>query len=588
VSYAKTSLRAEQRALRDKMRAQGLSHRQIAFEFGRRYGMRPRTAWRHAHGWSLKQAAERITAYAAQAGLDPAGNTVAMTGPHLCETENWPGHGPEPSGRRPTPYLLSLLAAVYDCAIADLLDLADYQHMRPADLVVLDKTADPDGQRGKGAPAGTQIRPRPVTQVARPPEPELVTSPSIPTPAHQLTPSATCRGAQVVNGRETEPRGAELGELGWELSYRQAREPEMRSRDSAESPAGADAWAQFPERALIEAAAHQSSEHAGWAEASNVGEATLEQLDADVRHIASDYVYAPPLPMFEEMLRVRNRIYRLLAGRQKPAATAHLHLLAGVVCGLLANASTDLGYRDAAGEQARAAWAYGEIIDHNGLRAWTRGMQALIEYWSERPRQAVRLAQSAQRYADSATAQARLCSIEARVWARLGDDRETSRCLQAAAQSWESGAGSEYLHDEVGGVFGFSDAKYRCYQGAAFMHLGQAGAALQSTSQAVELYASGPAAQRSYGAESLARIDMAAAYLLNRRLDGAANALAPVLAIPPGKRIAQFCERLTGVRRGLADPEFSGAREARDLCEQIESFCGDTVVQLPLPSAQDS
>lgn len=487
------------------------------------------------------------------------------------------------TGRRPTPYLLSLLAAVYDCTVADLLDLADYEHMRPADLLILGKTADPDGEHR--TPSGAQIRPRPVAQIARPPGPEPGTSPSSPQPAHQLASWASVHGTLVVNGGETRSGAAALNQLGWELPSRQARESVSYSGGAAQSPGGPDGWGQLPERALIESAAHQSSEHAGWAEASNVGEATLEQLDADVGRIASGYVYAPPLPMFAEMLRIRNRIYRLLAGRQKPAATAHLHLLAGIVCGLLANASTDLGYRDAAAEQARAAWAYGEIIGHNGLRAWVRGMQALIEYWSERPQHAVRLAQSAQRYADSATAQARLCSIEARVWARLGDARETSRCVQDAMQSWESPAGGDYLHDEVGGVFGFGDAKFRCYQGAAFIHLGQAGAALESTSQAVELYGSGPAAQRSYGAESLARIDMAAAYLLDRRLDGAANALAPVLAIPPGMRIAQFSERLAGVRRSLADPEFSGAREASDLCEQIDVFCGETVVQQPLPSA---
>ena len=60
MSYAKTSLRAEQRALRERMRALGLSHRQIAVEFARRYGLRPRASWRHAYGWSLKEAAEQI------------------------------------------------------------------------------------------------------------------------------------------------------------------------------------------------------------------------------------------------------------------------------------------------------------------------------------------------------------------------------------------------------------------------------------------------------------------------------------------------------------------------------------------------
>jgi hypothetical protein len=42
--YVKTSLRGEQRALREEMRALGLSHRQIAVESPRRYQLRPPAA----------------------------------------------------------------------------------------------------------------------------------------------------------------------------------------------------------------------------------------------------------------------------------------------------------------------------------------------------------------------------------------------------------------------------------------------------------------------------------------------------------------------------------------------------------------
>jgi hypothetical protein len=177
--YAKTSQRAEQRGLRDRMRARGLSHRQITFEFARRYNMRPRAAWRHALGWSLKEAALRINACAAQAGVDPSGTTVAMTGPHLCETENWPGYGPEPTGRRPTPYLLSLLAAAYGCDVADLLDLADYEHTPPADLLVLGKTGDPDVRSAVAAPRRGQAGWRAAAELAERPHPEPLTIPPV-------------------------------------------------------------------------------------------------------------------------------------------------------------------------------------------------------------------------------------------------------------------------------------------------------------------------------------------------------------------------------------------------------------------------
>jgi transcriptional regulator with XRE-family HTH domain len=149
--YAKTSLRAEQRVLREKMRALGMSHRQIAVEFARRYQMRLRPAWRNAHGWSQTEAAEQISTYAARAGLGPDATTVTMTGPHLSEYENWPGERPGPPGRRPTPHLLSLLAGLYGCTVHDLLDVADYEHMPPADRLIVGKSPSQDRQLAAAA-----------------------------------------------------------------------------------------------------------------------------------------------------------------------------------------------------------------------------------------------------------------------------------------------------------------------------------------------------------------------------------------------------------------------------------------------------
>jgi hypothetical protein len=171
MAYAKTSLRGEQRALRERMRALGLSRRQIAVEFVRGYRLRPRAAWRHAYGWSLKEAAERISDYAARFGLDPDGATVAMTAPHLSEYENWPGPGTTPAGRRPTPYLLALLAGIYECAVHDLLDLPDYEHMPPADRLVIDKTAHAEVWQAAGGavtPAAGVSRRRPGTPSSSP------------------------------------------------------------------------------------------------------------------------------------------------------------------------------------------------------------------------------------------------------------------------------------------------------------------------------------------------------------------------------------------------------------------------------------
>jgi WD40 repeat protein len=175
--YAKTSLRGEQRVLREKMRALGMSHRQIAVEFAWRYGLRPRAAWRHAHGWSQTAAAEQISTYAARTGLNPDGATVSMTGPHLSEYENWPGEGTEPTGRRPTPYLLSLLAGVYGCAVDDLLDVADYEHMPSPDRLIVGKCAPADRRHDDG------LQPAATPEGRAVPQPRLVAPPTLLPPA---------------------------------------------------------------------------------------------------------------------------------------------------------------------------------------------------------------------------------------------------------------------------------------------------------------------------------------------------------------------------------------------------------------------
>jgi hypothetical protein len=158
MGYAKTSERREKRLLREQMRSMGLGYRDIAAEFARRYRLRPRAAWRDAYGWSLQDTADRINEFRGNTGLDPGG-IASMTASHLSEYETWPGHGPEPAGRRPNPYLLAVLAAVYDCAVTDLIDLPDRQHLPPGDLLILDKYSqrparqvNPDNQRPPQTP----------------------------------------------------------------------------------------------------------------------------------------------------------------------------------------------------------------------------------------------------------------------------------------------------------------------------------------------------------------------------------------------------------------------------------------------------
>ncbi len=123
--------KAEMDGLRERMRALGFGYDEIAAEVSRRYQVRPRQAYRLAWGWTQDQAAARFNELAAGEGTDPEGR-AGMTGPHLCELEQWPN-----SERKPSVYALCLLAGVYDTDVLCLLDLADHESLPQQDRLVL-------------------------------------------------------------------------------------------------------------------------------------------------------------------------------------------------------------------------------------------------------------------------------------------------------------------------------------------------------------------------------------------------------------------------------------------------------------------
>jgi hypothetical protein len=123
--------RAELDELRARMHGLGLGYGEIASEVSRRYRSRPREAHRLARGWTLDQAAARFNERAAREGTDPQA-LASMTGPRLCAHEKWPH-----SSRRPSVYVLCVLAAIYETSALDLLDLVDHESLPQQDRLVL-------------------------------------------------------------------------------------------------------------------------------------------------------------------------------------------------------------------------------------------------------------------------------------------------------------------------------------------------------------------------------------------------------------------------------------------------------------------
>jgi transcriptional regulator with XRE-family HTH domain len=347
------------------------------------------------------------------------------------------------------------------------------------------------------------------------------------------------------------------------VAYRESQEPD---------PGGS--WI---EREVL-MTAHEGSDHAERAERRDIGEATLEQLRADLIRLSHDYMTGDPLPLFLEMRGVRGRMFAALDRQLWPRDASELYFLVACLCDLMAVAADDLGYSDAAQELIRTGWAYAVAIDHRPLMAQLRLQLAQISFWRF-PRQSRDQARSGLEYLHDGQNAAQLQLLNARSSARLGDSDATRAAIVAAQDAIER----EYQDDviEIGGEFVFSRATHHYLAGSATMEIpdGQADA-IAELEQATELYAAGPGPGEDYShhCRMIAHVDLATARLRTGSLDGASLALAPVLELPPSRRIDSIPQRLTRVRAELVSPRYQSSPRARDLDEQIEEFTRDTIV----------
>ncbi|MGH3935911.1 MAG: hypothetical protein ACRDS1_13195 [Pseudonocardiaceae bacterium] len=325
--------------------------------------------------------------------------------------------------------------------------------------------------------------------------------------------------------------------------------------------------------ALTAAAARDSLAFASWAETSpNVSASAVDHLSYELCRIALNYVHAPLPPLFRDLTALRDHACELLQnGRQHPTQTRQLFFLAGTSCLLLAHASQNLGDSASAMAQVRAALTCAEQADHNGLRAWAHGTAGLIAEWTHQHRRAVEFAQRGQPFALAVDSRVRLAALEARAAARAGDRRLALDALHRAARARDVYAPDDEL-TEFGGLLSFPVAKQHYYAGSTYALLGDAKPAQHNALLAIGMYETGPSEQRSYGDEALARVDVTTARLALNDLDGAREALRPVLDLPPQRRIEQLAVGVARVRTALALPRYARAPIAREIAQELDQY----------------
>lgn len=323
------------------------------------------------------------------------------------------------------------------------------------------------------------------------------------------------------------------------------------------------------EREVLVVAANRAQQFA--LNLPGMADLTMEQVAEGVRDLALAYPTRPLSEILGHLVTVQETLFGLLERPQRPNHGRQLYFLAGVVSGMLSKASHDTGDPSAALTQSRTAYLCAEQADHHGLRAWISGLQSMISYWAGRPHEAIRYAQRGTEFAVRAgnTSTIWLPVSEARAWGRLGDAAQTRDAIQRAEDAWDSVQPDEL--DELGGLATFNKTRHLYYAADALAWLPDEAAAAEDYShRAVQAYADPSNPDWAFGDQAGAHSDLAISRILQGELEGASEAVSPVLDLPAEQRIGGIIKSVQHVYAALIKSPL--ASESTDLQERIETF----------------
>lgn len=340
-----------------------------------------------------------------------------------------------------------------------------------------------------------------------------------------------------------------------------------------------------PER-IIAMAARRAIRFGAAADASNVGSESLDQLRSETGRLAVAYPQQPLAEIIGDIVSLQDHTFSLLEGRQRPRETRDLYVVAGIASGMLAKAAHDLRDPQLAMTHARTALLCARNAEQAALTAWIHGLQSLITYWADRPREALQYAQAGQEIPGlTGTVSIWLASLEARAWSALGNGMASREAIERAADMRERAIMDDL--DHLGGICHFTRPRqlyYAADAGASLVAASGQEAVNSRTAtyaaEAIAAYEEAPLDEKSFSDEAGARTDLAIALVRADDLDGAREAIKPVLDLPLTQRIHGVVSSVVNVHHEIT-ARSADAPIARDLQEEIEEYCRTPAAALP-------
>lgn len=304
-------------------------------------------------------------------------------------------------------------------------------------------------------------------------------------------------------------------------------------------------------------------------------ELELDELAAGAAEAAVDYLSSPPTPMLHRAHALRDAgLERLRDHRHGPGGRGDLLVAVGRLSGVLAYAALDLGDASAAHEHAYAAGRCAQLAGDAELLLWVRGTQSLISRFGGDYGAALDFVEAGIATGGPGvpgTGMARLLSGRAQCLANLGDSPGAHAALDEAERAHESLVAA----DSIAGLFTFSETKRAYYAGSSLIWPGGQGDAERAEREAlaaIRSWEAMPAGERSLDDERLAHVYVATARVQQGNVEGAADAMAPILQLGADEQISWITKRAGRVDALLAAPRFRGSQAAEDLRQGIRAL----------------
>lgn len=310
----------------------------------------------------------------------------------------------------------------------------------------------------------------------------------------------------------------------------------------------------------------------------------LEQLHDDIASLVFDYQRQPLTDLLGDLGGAQDAVFSSLELVPPPTQARKLFFLGGVVSGVLAKACHDFVNSSGAMVHTRTGFLCADRADHNGLRAWIRGLQSQISYWAGRPHDALRYAQTGAAFAAKSanSMSVWLPACEARAWAVLGNSNEALSAIQRAEAAMDAVRTDEL--DTLGGLCWFGPTRQLYYASDALAWLtDEASRAESYASRAVDAYKDVESPEWAFGDQAGSYANLALSRIARGEREGAAEALRPLLSLPPGLRINGVINSAMRVHESLRQSEIAAA--SAELQEEIEVFTRTSLPALPAGGA---